>query len=178
MITSKTKNENYFAYLIFEIIIISVITFVGAGIVVFYLTGKVDTRTKTNYLAFLFENAFIFGLICLLPAVVAVIILLYFRNRNYIIAFQFDDPSKSLLLQYRSLRNKVPIEICIPYNEVNTIDFNEKKFLFNQTYKGKSFCIPGKSLKLDFVTNNFIWEEQPREKTFFLQELVRLQNVK
>lgn len=136
MITSKTKNENYFAYLIFEIIIISVITFVGAGIVIFYLTGKVDTRTKTNYLAFLFENAFIFGLICMLPAVVAVIILLYFRNRNYIIAFQFDDPSNSLLLQYRSLRNKVPIEICIPYNEVNTIDFNEKKFLFIKLTKG------------------------------------------
>lgn len=174
MITSKTKNENYLSYLILEIIMVTVITFLGVAFVVFYFTGKSDTKTKTTYLMYLLDNPMIYGFICLLPALLAIIILLYLRNRNYIIGYQFEDSSKTLHLKYRGLLNKLSKDISIPYNEISTKDFSEKKFLFNQTYKGKSIIIKEINLKIDFVTNNFIWENQPREKVFFLQELQRI----
>ena len=174
MTSSKTKDENYLAYLIMEIIMAAVITFIGTALVVFYITGKSDVRKKTDQLEYLFDNPLIYGAICILPALLAVTSLLYFRNRNYIVGYQFDDDSNTLFLKYRGLVNKVSKDIAIPYNEVRTKDFSERKVLFNQTYKGKSVLIEGNKLKLDFVTNNFIWEEQPREKIRFLEELARI----
>lgn len=176
MTTSKTKNESYFGYLILEIIMVAIITFLGVAFAVFYLTGKSDTRRKTNNLEYLFDNPIIFGLICILPALLAVALLIYFRNRNYIIGYQFNDLTNTLILKYRRLVNKVAQEISIPYTEIHLKEFNERKFLFNQTYKGKSFRIKENKLKLDFVTNNFIWEDQPREKIHFLHELERIKN--
>jgi hypothetical protein len=70
--------------------------------------------------------------------------------------------------------NKALKDINVPYSEVNTKDFSEKKFLFNQTYKGKSIVMKNEKLTLDFVTNNFIWEDQPRERIHFIQELERI----
>lgn len=174
MITSKTQNENYFGYLILEIIMVTVITFLGVAFIVFYGLGRADTRSKSNHLEYLFDHPFIFGLICLLPAILAVASLLYFRNRNYIIAYLFDDESAQLTLKYRGIINKSAKLICIPYDKIRTKEFSEKKLLFNQTYKGKRVFIDHMNLKLDFVSNNFIWEEQPKEKVAFLQELERI----
>ena len=174
MTRSKTKNENYLGYLILEIIMVTVITFMGVAFVVFYATGKSDSRSKTQNLKSLFDNPFVFGIICTLPALLAVGSLLFFRNRNYIVGYLFDDHSNQLLLEYRGILTKGSKEIRIPYDEICTKDFNERKILFNQTYKGKSVIIEGKKLKLDFVTNNFIWEDQPREKVHFLKELERI----
>lgn len=174
MTTSKTKNENYLAYLILEILMVAVITFLGVAILVFYTTGKSDTRSKTQKLEYLFDNPLIFASICILPTLLAVAALLYFRNRNYIVAYLFDDNLDHLLLKYRGLVNKTSKDISIPYEEVWSRDFSERKFLFNQTYMGKRVIIERQDLKLDFVTNNFIWEEQPREKIHFLKELERI----
>lgn len=174
MITTRTKNENYSGYLILEIIMVAVVTFIGTAILVFYATGKSDVRRKTQHLEYFFVNTLFFALICMLPALLAVILLLYFRNRNYIIGYQFDELSSTLFLQFRGLMNRRAQDISIPYSTVYTRDFCEKKFLFNQTYKGKSIMLAGEKRTLDFVTNNFIWEEQPREKIYFLQELERI----
>jgi hypothetical protein len=72
--------------------------------------------------------------------------------------------------------NKTLKDIHVHYPEINTKDFSEKKFLFNQTYKGKSIVMKSENLTLDFVTNNFIWEDQPRERIHFIQEFERIKN--
>jgi hypothetical protein len=115
-----------------------------------------------------------YGVICFLPALLAVALLLVFRNRNYIIGYHFDDENNTLVLKYRGLANKALKDISVPYRDVNTIDFSEKKFLFNQTYKGKSIVMKNENLTLDFVINNFIWEDQPRERIHFMHELKRI----
>lgn len=176
MIISKTTKENYLAYLIFEIIMVTIITFLAVAFSLFYITGKTDSRQNSNTLGYLFEHPWIYGLICFLPALLAVAVLLIFRNRNYIIAYAFDDVSNTLKLKYRGLINKNLIVLSIPYDELQIKDFNEKKFLFNQTYKGKSIVLKNPPITVDFVTNNFIWEEQPRERIHFIQELVRIKN--
>jgi hypothetical protein len=176
MTTSKTKNENYLGYLILEIIMVSIITFMGVAFFLFYFIGRIDSRHDSRNLQYLFDNPWIYGFICFLPALLAVALLLNFRNRNYIIGYHFDDESHTLVLKYRGLVNKALKDISVPYREINTKDFSEKKFMFNQTYKGKSIVMKNEKLTLDFVTNNFIWEEQPRERIHFIQELERIKN--
>jgi len=176
MTSSKTKHENYLGYLILEIIMVTIITFIGVAFVVFYFIGKIDSKQNSRNLQYLFDNPWMYGFICFLPALLAVALLLVFRNRNYIIGYHFDDESNMLVLKYRGLANKALKDISVPYREINTKDFSEKKFLFNQTYKGKSIVMKNANLTLDFVTNNFIWEDQPRERIHFMQELERIKN--
>lgn len=176
MTISKTQSENYLGYLILEIIMVMVITFLGVAFIVFYALGRADSKGKSHFLEYLFDHPLIFGVICILPAIVAVASLLYFRNRNYIVGYLFDDESAQLTLKYRGILNKSAKLICIPYEKLRTKQFSERKLLFNQTYKGKRIFMNHMNLNLDFVSNNFIWEEQPREKISFLEELERIQN--
>lgn len=177
MISSRTKNENYFGYLILELIMVSVVTFLGTAIIVFYSLGRSDARGKTNHLESTFGNPWIFSIICVTPALIGVCSLLYFRNRNYITGYLFDDSNSTLTLSYRGINNKVNREIQLNYTDIYTQQFSEKKFLFNQAYKGTRIVLEDKKLALDFVTNNFIWEKQPREKVHFLEELYRIESL-
>ncbi len=177
VIASRTKNENYLGYLIFEIIFVGAITFIGTGLLVFNGLGRSDVRNDHKNLDDLFENPLLFALICLLPALLAVGSLLYYRNRNYIVAYLFDEATKKLTLQHRGILSKKINQISIPFEEIESNDFSERKIFVNQTYKGKSIQKKGENPKLDFVTNNFIWEKQPREKLYFLEELDRMKNL-
>lgn len=177
VITSRTKNENYLGYLIFEIIFVGAITFIGTGLLVFNGLGRSDVRNDHKNLDDLFENPLLFALICLIPAAIGVGSVLYFRNRNYIIGYLFDDTSKQLTVQHRGILSKKINQISIPFEEIESNDFSERKIFVNQTYKGKSIRKKGEKIKLDFVTNNFIWEKQPREKLYFLEELARMNNL-
>ncbi|HLP56621.1 MAG TPA: hypothetical protein VK151_16410 [Fluviicola sp.] len=171
MITSRTKNENYLAYLFFEILMVGVITFIGTALIVFYSTGRSDTRHDTRKLDYLFDNPFVFGIICLIPALIAVAFLLYFRNRNYIVGYRFDHQNKLLMLEYRGLRKKSLSTIEVGFDHFSIKPFTERKIFANQPLKGTSIMVADKNLQLDFVTNNFIWEKQPRERVAFLEEL-------
>ena len=174
MITARTKNENFLHYLIMEIIMVAVVTFIGVAFMIFYFSGRSDNRTNTNKLQYLFDHPFIFFLLCFLPVVVGVSFLLYFRNRNYIVGYLFDHDKKLLSLLYRKISNKHLYTMDISFQDVLISDFNERKILFNQTYKGKTLKTQGTNQQLDFVTNNFIWEEDPRKKMDFLEELYHI----
>jgi heme/copper-type cytochrome/quinol oxidase subunit 2 len=156
---------------------LAIITFLGVAFVLFYFVGRTGSNSKTRYLEYLMDNPGVYGLICFIPTLLAVTLLLFFRNRNYVIGYHFDDTSDTLLLKYRGLVNKELKDIRVLYNEIIIQDFNEKKFLFNQTYRGKSITVKSANLTLDFVTNNFIWEDQPREKIHFIQELERIKKL-
>lgn len=177
MITSRTKNENYLGYLILEIIMVAVITFLGTAFLVFYLAGRSDNRNKTHRLEYLFDHPAIFGLICIAPAILAIGSVLYFRNRNYIVGYAFDDDTKILKISYRGVLSKTIKQVTLPYEKLETVPFSEKKVLFNQAYKGIRILMKEQELKLDFVTNNFIWEKQPRERVYFLEELKRIEQI-
>ena len=177
MISSKTKNENYLAYLFLEIIVVGVITFIGTGFILFYTIAKTDTSGNTRRLQYLFDNPLVFGAICLAPTLIAVGFLLHVRNRNYIVGYLFDTQNKLLRLEYRGLRKKSLTTIEVALNAFSSKSFQERKVLTNQPYKGRSILIADSKLQLDFVVNNFIWEEQPREKVFFLEELERVERA-
>ncbi|MES2556110.1 MAG: hypothetical protein V4604_08165 [Bacteroidota bacterium] len=174
MITSRTKNENYLAYLLLEIIMVGVITFVGMAIIVFYSLGKSDNRRNTDRLEYLFDNPVVFGALCLIPTLIAVGFLLVVRNRNYIVGYQFDHENKLLTLQYRGLRKKSLRTTEVAFNAFYSQPFRERKVLTNQPSKGTSIILKDQNLQLDFVVNNFIWEQQPRERVGFLEELGRV----
>ena len=174
MIRSHTNNENYMSYLVMEIFIVAIITFISTAIIIFYTGLRSDVRRDTTNLESLLNNPFFFMAVCLIPAIIAIIALLYFRNRNYIVGYLFDDDKKTLTIEYRSLRKKLK-RISIEYQNLTIKKFQEKKILVNQTYKGSRIVTSNNQLKLDFITNNFIWEKQTRDKVNFVDELKRLE---
>lgn len=176
MINSRTKNENYLGYLIVECIMVAVITFIGVGFALFFGSGKSDNRTGGHLLEYLFDHPLLFGFLCITPAIIGISFLLYFRSRNYIVGFFFDDQMSELTIKYRGILSRNVAELKIPYAEMKVQDFNERKILFNQTYKGKRVRLANNQKAFDFVTNNFIWEKQPRERVFFLEQINRIKS--
>src|SRR5690554_2538234 len=118
VIFSKTRDENYLAYLFIELILVFVITSVGTGLLIFFSVGRADSQRNTNNIEFLFENPFIYVLICLTAAIIAMGLILHFRNRNYIVGYAFNNETLSLRLSYRGLLKKDIKSIEIPYSEL------------------------------------------------------------
>jgi|SRR5690554_950540 len=169
VIFSKTRDENYLAYLFIELILVFVITSVGTGLLIFFSVGRADSQRNTNNIEFLFENPFIYVLICLTAAIIAMGLILHFRNRNYIVGYAFNNETLSLRLSYRGLLKKDIKSIEIPYSELLWKDLKERNFLFNQVNRGKRIKHKNQSLYLDFISNNFIWEKQVRQKYIFFK---------
>ncbi|MBU2019930.1 MAG: hypothetical protein KJ941_09820 [Bacteroidetes bacterium] len=139
MIWSKTRNENYFGYLIMEIVMVAAITFIGVGLVVFYLTMRVDAKTDSDNLMYLFGNPFIFAMVCLAPTSIGIACLIFYRQRNYIVGFQFDADAKQIILCYRSLFKKEIKECKMDYSLVKMADFSEKKCCLTKSIKACRF---------------------------------------
>lgn len=173
MIRSHSRTENFLVYLLMEILMAAIITFLGTAIIVFYGVGKSDTRRNTQNLESLFDSPIIYLLICVIPAIIVVITLLYFRNRNYIVGYLFDNDKRILLLEYRGLRKKL-MKVSYHFDEIIITPFQEKKIIMNQPSKGLSILLRKDQLSLDFISNNFIWEKQPREVANFLREINNL----
>lgn len=176
MTESKTKHDNYIGYLILELLLTGIFTFLVTALGIFYGSLKSDVKNDSDHLLDLLGDPLSYSLICLIPTLVAIVFLLSYRNVNYIIGFEFNEPEQFLTLRYRRLFRKDNNDIQIPYSEISTIPLKEKKFFFNFSNKGKRFSVPNSILKLDFVTNNFIWEYQPRSRVYFLEELERIEN--
>ena len=153
---------------------VSVVTFLGVAIVVFYLVGKSDVRSNSNKLEYLFDHPFIFAMICFAPVLISIAFVCYYRKRNYIVGYHFDDDLNVLQIVYRGISAKNSSSVAIVYQDLQTTKFSERKMLFNPTYQGIRINSKSQALKLDFVTNNFIWEEQPRERVYFIEELERI----
>ena len=170
-IYSNTKNENYFSYLLMEIIMVSILTFIAGGLFIFYILGRLDNNNSSNYLEYLFNNPGIYALLCLIPCCIAIAMLLYFRNRKYIIGFLFNEQKKILEITYRGLLKNSIAKIELPYPEIKVINFKDFKVIFNSQYKGKRIHCLKEDIYLDFIVNNFIWEEHPKEKHLFLASL-------
>jgi hypothetical protein len=175
MTESKTKNDNYIGYLILELLLTGIFTFLVTALGIFYGSMKSDVRHNSDHLLELLRAPINYGLICLVPSLIAAGFLLYYRNANYIIGFEFNESEQLLTLRYRRLFRKTTSDIQIPYSNLSISNLKEKKFYFNIASKGKRFAVPNSELKLDFVTNNFIWEYQPRSRVFFLEELERIE---
>lgn len=174
MTSSRTKSENYINYLIFEVFLSFLITFLGVAIIVFYFAGRSDNRRDTQNLETLFDSPFLYISICAIPALIAVTFLLYFRNRNFIVGYQFDEKKRVLSLLIRGLKKSSLRTVDVDFKNVSVHDLRERKFLFNARYEGLTLTVVDtKSIKYDFVANNFIWEEQIRERVYFLKEAKR-----
>ncbi|MFN8863748.1 MAG: hypothetical protein ACK500_08870 [Flavobacteriales bacterium] len=169
--SSATKNENYLAYLLIEIILVIVLTTAVTGLAILFVLGKMDVRMNTQRLDYFLTNPLVYGLVCFAVSLVAVAFLLYYRNRKYIVGYSFDDANSCLVVEYRTLWNKSASEVRLPYVTLTVTHFEEKKMLFNQVYEGKRLSTTGQDLRLDFVTNNFIWEEQRKDRIDFLERL-------
>lgn len=170
-IYSNTKNENYFSYLLMEVIVIAALTFIASGLLIFYILGRLDSNKGSNYLEILFNNPGLYALLCLIPCCIAIAMLLYFRNRKYIVGFLFDKQNQILEITYRGLLKSSISKIDLPYSEIKVINFKDFKVIFNEQYKGKRIHCLKKDIYLDFIINNFIWEEHPKEKNLFLTSL-------
>jgi len=173
MIRSRTYKENYISYLAFEIALTFVLTFVAAGIVVFYSAGKSDARHHGHQLDYFSDNFPVYAFLCAAPALIAVAVILRNRNRNYIVGYAFDDNRKELSLLVRKLKAASLRTLTVGYTELKTEAFTEKKVFFNERYHGLSLVTS--SGKLDLVRNNFIWEKQPRERIAFLDKIAEIE---
>ncbi|MFM2228539.1 MAG: hypothetical protein RL664_1882 [Bacteroidota bacterium] len=176
MTESKTKNDNYIGYLILELLLTGIFTFLVTALGIFYGSLKSDVKNDSDLLLDLLGDPLSYTLICLVPSLVAILFLLFYRNVNYIIGFEFNESEQFLTLRYRRLFRKETNDIQIPYFKISTIPLKEKKIFFNFSNKGMRFSVPNSTLKLDFVSNNFIWEYQPRSRVYFLEELERIEN--
>lgn len=174
LVKSKTQNENYLSYLVFELLMVATITFVAVGLIIFYMAGKSDSRSGEHKVESLFDNPAYFALLCLIPVTISVALLIRFRNRNYIVGFEFDHEKRHLLLRYRVLLSRSLEEITVSFDEFECMELKELKFMFNEAYRGTTILVKSDNLRLDFISNNFIWETQPREKRLFFEELKKI----
>ena len=168
---SRTKNENYISYLVLELLLSFLITFLGVAIIVFYIVGRMDSRRDTQQLETLFDTPFLYVSVCTIPALIAVAFLLYFRNRNFIVGYHFDEENKVLNLLVRGLRKSSVRPVSVPFRDISVHNLRERKFLFNARYEGLTLTVVDTIVtKYDFVSNNFIWENQIRERVHFINE--------
>lgn len=174
MTHSSTRNENYLGYLVIEMILVMVLTSGAAMLMLLFGLGKMGSRSDFSMLDYLLTNPIVFGLICVSVGLVAVGFLLKYRNRKYVVGYLFDDGEACLVVEHRTLWSKTSEQVSLPFSQLNVTDFTEKKFLFNQAYEGKRLSLQDQNLKLDFVTSNFIWEEQRNDRIHFLEELERI----
>lgn len=172
MIVSKTRGENYVSYLLIELILLFVITFIGTGLIVFYGLLFVNPSGGGLSLKNIFDNPLIYTGICVAPALVTLFFALHSRNRSYIVGFRFDDEREELELMIRNLRASSLHTVRVPYTSIFSQRFAERRILFNARYQGIRLFV-GRN-RYDFVANNFIWETQPRERIAFTEQLEQI----
>src|SRR5690606_29791766 len=108
MVISITKNNNYIMYIIFEIVLTSIVTFLGIGLFIFFLLIR---SKSTETLLNLLENPLLFALIILIPVLLGTLFIFYKRSRNYIVGYEFNSDKNNIALSYRTLFTKESIII-------------------------------------------------------------------
>lgn len=154
-----------------------VITSIGTGFLIFYILMKSSKRNK-DLIVYFFESPLLYGVLMAIPGLIALTIVLINRNRKFIIGFEFDDNLRVLKLLVRKLKKTKIQTVELNYDSISVKEFMEKKYIVNQQYKGVSISSELQSEKYDFVSNNFIWEMQPREKIYFLEEIEKYKTSK
>jgi hypothetical protein len=76
-----------------------------------------------------------------------------------------------LSLEYSYYFKEKTVHISFVLKKIE-IEYSEIEFFFNQTYKGIRIRIDNK--QLDFISNNFIWEEDIHAKKYFLIRMKEL----
>ena len=169
MIVSKTYRENYFSYLIFEILIVSLATGLLVGCLIFYSLGQSESRWGADNLSFLLSNFWILILISAIPALLSGLVVVYFRRRSYIVGFKAD--VENIILQVRGLSSKSMDTIVIKRSDARITKFEDPAFLIVPRYKGYRIMEQSSGRKFEFVSNNFIWEKQIKDNVHICQLL-------
>lgn len=172
MVISCYSESNFFRFLLMEMLMTSLVSFLGFGLLIFYFLMNLESKAGNESLTSLLNNPALFALVIIIPVAVLNLIMIHKRKRNYIVGFFFENELGILKLKYRILNSNKCTEIEIPFEEICADSFYDKKFFFNQAYKGVR--IKKDNLDLDFVSNNFIWEEDIRAKKYFLTRIKEL----
>jgi TM2 domain-containing membrane protein YozV len=89
--------------------------------------GKAESRHGGNVHTNLLNHPNIFILICLIPAVISGIAVVFYRKRNYIIGFQKDDSEITLLTRGLSRTSLDTITIGPAKRVRNRVDLRRSK---------------------------------------------------
>lgn len=162
MIVSKTNKENYITYLIFEIFMVALATGLLVGCTLFYLLGRSESKNNNNHaLSYLLTNFWVYFIICVVPAVLSALFVVYYRRRSYIVGIKAD--VENIFLQVRGLSSNSLDTIVINRSDAKITKFEDPAFLIVPRYKGYRIIELSSGRKFEFVSNNFIWEKQIKD---------------
>ncbi|MGB1295869.1 MAG: hypothetical protein ACPG6V_10335 [Flavobacteriales bacterium] len=164
MIYSKQKDTrliNQLGLELFFTILVSSLIFAG---IIFYALGD----SNSDYLEFLFDNPFIFVMVCLGPSLLIAGLLIIKRWTNYIVGFDFDKEKEELVLAYKTLFSKDSQIIKIPFHNIKY-----KAFILNSSFSEpeKGINILWNKKKYMFNQSHFLWESEIRKIKHFRKEL-------
>jgi hypothetical protein len=142
-----------------EFLGMGVLSFVAAGAVTFLVL----MRTSQDVLSLLFSNPLLYLTVCLLPTLMMLIMVYLKQKRTYIVGFEFLDSSMNLIVRKNSSSS---IQVLNFFNtEIFAETIKERGFIFISRKEGIRFVVNGD--KYDFITNNFLWEENHNVKKLF-----------
>lgn len=169
MIVSKTYNENYFSYLIFEILMVSLATGLLVGCLIFYSLGRSESRWGADNLSFLLSNFWILILKCAVPALLSALVVVFNRKRNYIVGWKSEKDSVHLII--RGLSKSSIETVVFSKTDAEIRKFEDQAFLIIPRYKGYRIIDKTSGRKFEYVSNNFIWEKQIKDNILILKLL-------
>jgi hypothetical protein len=147
---------------------VAVTTGVMLACTIFYLVSQSARRTDV-LINLLFNNPWSYFLVCLIPAILSALFVVFFRRRNYIVGFKLDEDY--IYLQVRGLSFKSFENVTIKRSDAKITKFEDPSFLIVPRYKGYKIYDQSSVRKFEFVSNNFIWEKQIKDKVFISQLL-------
>jgi len=172
MIVSKTYRENYISYLMFEIFMVAITTGIMIACIVFYIAAaSIGRRGKGNpfLINFLVDNGWVYLLLCVIPALISLIFVLFYLRRKYIVGFKADE--EYIHMQVRGLSIKSLKEVTIKRSDSKISKFEDHAFLIVPRYKGYRIFDQSSGRKFEYVSNNFIWEKQIKDNILILKLL-------
>jgi len=175
MITSGNEKDNFSAYLIIEIVMVAIFTFFATAFFIVISSSKSGAGHNSSLAPF--ERPIFTALICLANTLLAIGFVLFYRNQNYVVGYEFDHKNKNVKLLVRGLAKRSLRTILVQYNNMLVKEFRERKFAFNEAYEGFKIQPKDTKEKYYFVRNNFIWEKRWEERTIFVRELNAMEEI-
>ena len=159
MIISKAYKENFFKYLIFEIIFAFVLMLTSVGLMLFWILLNQDSKRGTHYFEFFFENPINLSFVCLPPAILLVCFIFITKNKTFqVVGFELDNEKWYFLI--KKINNNSIQRLTLVKNDSNVLKITPKGYkIFNE------------KTEIYFFTDGFVWENHVREKIYLKNDL-------
>jgi len=167
MVLSKARYDSFIGYMVFELIGTMLLTTIVTLAIVALLLVITSERNADGEVVAKELSVLTWQLIVFLPMLISLVLVIYYRSKKYVVGFAARGDTLELLV--RNLRKASIEKVSIAKSELVVEEFDIKGFWLVSGQKGTRLSVA--KTNYNFITNNFIWEEQSRERKAFYSML-------